>query len=73
MGFYFKAEYELLFIAIIIVAIPVVAQILWNKLASAKRKKSCSIGVHAQYVTTDNYHYCYKRCACGKKWTLINR
>lgn len=73
MGFYFKLEYELLCIAILIAAIPIALKWMIDKLNDRKMKSSCLNGTHAMRVVTDNYYYTMEKCSCGKKQRMISR
>jgi hypothetical protein len=73
MGFYIKAEYELMIIFVVIVLAVALIRWLVGKCINYKRRRNCLSGAHVQYVTEDNYRYCFKKCSCGKEWTMTHK
>lgn len=73
MGFYFRAEYELIFIVLFFISTHTLICFLFNKFIESKQLKECLDGRHKERVTTNDHHYTFKKCRCGKNWTLINK
>ena len=73
MGFYIKAEYELIIIALVVSMISLAVIMLPEKIFSILRKRACHRGEHIEYITESNYYYSVSKCACGEKQTLTSK